>query len=140
MTVARESEVIQARFLEVSAGWPSPPQILYDNQPAETPIRDGPWMRFAIRPGAERVGGFPGISPRRTFRIGRVEMQVFVPRGTGTAEIDRITDLCAGVFRFWRYADPELVIRCGVAECSALDDDIHLARRVSIPYESEQQL
>lgn len=113
--------------------------IYFENGPAAAPPQAGHWARFAVQPAALQPVSF-GATQRRYEGSGRVEIQIFAPRGIGTLERDSLADEAAAIFRNWRSADGAVECKLG-AELSTPPADEREAwsmRRVSIPYLSRR--
>lgn len=140
MSASADTDILQARFAgEWAALNPGVP-VIYENAPAEAPPKDAPWLRFAVRPQAlQRAGYTAGAS--RHEGIGRVEVQVFVPRGSGTAMRDLLADEAGEILRGWRSTND--LLRCGEPEFTTPTPDEReqwSMRRVSVPYRSTRLL
>lgn len=137
MTNSLDSDAIHARFLsEWSEAEPSVP-VFWENAPDKAPPQ-GHWVRFKVAPGSKRRDSFTRGPTRHSTR-GRIEVQVFAPRGAGTAERDRLGDVAGVIFDEWRSDDN--AIECSGAEYSTPtpdETDAWSMRRVSIPYLSRR--
>ncbi len=113
--------------------------VYFENSPAAPPPENAHWLRFAVQPSSFLPVSF-GTSQRRYEGAGRVEIQIFAPRGAGTALRDTLADEAAGIFRNWRSGDGAVECNRG-AELSTPPADEREAwsmRRVSIPYLSRR--
>lgn len=139
MSMSQDAATIQQRFAQE---WPTlnpTVPVAYENAAASIPPENEHWLRFAIVPSAVAPSSF-GPSIRRYEAVGRIEIQVFAPRGSGTALRDALADEAAAIFRNWR--SPDGAVECKVgAELSTPPADEREAwsmRRVSIPYLSRR--
>jgi hypothetical protein len=131
MTSDDETMIVQ-RWLNRLPFVQNAPPVIYDNQPGEQPPLEGPWIRLAVRPSRLEQVAFPGPSVRRLLGSGRIEIQVYVPTATGTAELTRLVDAVIPIFRDWKVPR----FRVGPIDVFTINESGYLARRVSIPYES----
>lgn len=107
----------------------------YDNAPPEN--RSGAWVRFSVRPGASERTSYT-IGQTRILQLGRVVIQVFVPRGVGTALASEIADDAASIFRLWKSSEAELrTFEPELTVVPTRDDDEFFQINVSVRYESE---
>lgn len=139
MIASLDTAALQQRFaLEWASAEPATP-VFWDNEPVDAPPDDGHWLRFVVAPSQVRRVGFTRGGQVRMEGRGRVEIQVFAPRSTGTAERDRLADAAAMIFREWKSADGR--IECSGADIFATppdEADRWSMRRVSIPYLSRR--
>lgn len=138
MTISADADALQARFV---AQWailrPTVP-VAYENAPAIVPAPTGPWVRFAVRAG-DLDRGYIGSGSGLYRGQGRVWVQVFVPRQSGTDTLNAIVDDVASIFRRWRSADG--AIQTDNVEITAIPGDPAWHQvNVSIPYVSWRTL
>lgn len=138
MITSLDSDALQQRFaLEWNIAEPTVP-VFWENAPDQAPPTGGHWLRFGIVPSTLRRVGFTRGQVRMEGQ-GRIEIQVFAPRGLGTGERDRLADAAASIFHEWR--SPDGRIQCSGADVfapSADERDAWSMRRVSIPYLSRR--
>ena len=134
MTFVQDANAIQAIFAQRAGSLPNAPVIIYENAPGSAPPLDAPWIRFAVRPLAERQAAFTQPGQTRHIRLGRVEIQIFVPRGTGTAALEGLTEAVASI---WRGASTGEIRFRGI-DVFNIDEERYLARRLSILYETSR--
>lgn len=139
MITSLDTQTLQQRFVQQwGAAEPGVP-VFWENAPDQATPANGHWLRFAVSPGETRRAGYTRGNSIRHESRGRVEIQVFAPRGAGTGERDRLADVAATIFKEWKSADGRL--ECSGADFSAStpnETDAWSMRRVSIPYLSRR--
>lgn len=134
MTFALDSQTLQNRFTSVFPTLRPTVPVIYDNAPASDP--SGMFVRFSVRPGdVIRQSFVTGSS--RWLQLGRVFVQIVVPKGEGTGTGLAIAGEIATMFRLWRDSSGNLrTINPSVTMIPAGSDETHYVITVSIPYES----
>lgn len=108
-------------------------QVLVENQPPEEHDETRPFVRWTVLPGPSRQ---VGISPALFLHKGSAVLQVFTPKGAGTAQAHDLAEALESSFRQWR-SDDRAVRIVGMERVSGPDRDLHQLN-VRLHYESRR--
>ena len=111
--------------------------VAFENEPPRPTPEKAPWLRFSVRDNGLARAGYTATQSRHIER-GRIEMQIFVPAGTGTKTRDQLADWAGEIFRGFR--DDSEGVRCGEPEMTTppmQPGDPYSMRRVSVPWMRE---
>lgn len=100
MSLALDFAALRERFLEE---WDDPVHTIFANEEAEDPDETVPYVRFSINPGnrAAILGG----DQRIVSQLGRVWLQIFLPKNFGTVDAYDLADRFIAIFQKWRSDD-----------------------------------
>lgn len=139
MSILIDLSNIRARF---KAQWNATTTItLMAEAPERAVSKSDTYVRFSINPEdiERRTMGSGGIFNG----YGHIYLQVFTPKGDGTATAYEKAEAFAAIFREWRSADGKLV--CGRETYTTIPsgpktDPDYFCVKVSVPYTSTHRL
>lgn len=98
MSRALDFEALRARF---ATEWDDPVPTYFANEEAGDPDESEPYVRFSVIPGNAAPYMISGV----TSQLGRVWLQIFMPKNRGTVEAYDLADRFVGIFKGWRSDD-----------------------------------
>lgn len=137
MSLDLDLTAINDRFLDV---WNTDAiATTFANAEAIDPDEAKPFVRFSIVPGARQrttIGG----GPIHIHQLGRVWLQILIPKGDGDADAYRLADTFNAIFLDWKSADG--CVRTYESDIQAFPrgENGMFQVNVSIPWESQRYL
>lgn len=106
-TVAQARAAMQSFF---HATWADKIPVAWDNTDDMTPSPDEPWVRVSVLHDGDPGSGQQTIGTNNLFRrTGNLVVNVFVPKGSGTEEMDGYVQDILNIFDEKTTAGPESV-------------------------------
>lgn len=124
-------EAIRERFV---TEWNDAVPTYFANEEAEDPDESQPYVRFSINPGNE--ARYLGGEPPTYSQLGRIWLQIFMPKNYGTVDGYDLADTFKAIFRKWKSDDG--CVRTSVADTQSfpVGENGMFMITVSIAYES----
>ena len=118
MSASLDIAALRLRFADQWATRQPTVPVVYDNASATTDHTDA-FVRFSVRASDERP---VSLGAHRYEQIGRIVVQVCVPRGEGTGLADELADEVSAIYRNW--SSDDFAVRCeGVSRSTKPADE-----------------
>lgn len=131
MSRALDFAALRERFV---TEWDDEIATFFANEEAEDPDESEPYVRFSVNPG-NRAPYLGGSDPMDS-QLGRIWLQIFMPKNRGTVEAYDLADRFIAIFKGWRSDDDAIRIYQSDTMQQPSGENGTYQVNVSIAYES----